>query len=57
LLLSGDADTAELVLQQAAIRSPVEPHTFTLLVDAAERLGHEAVARDALRRRAALSAP
>lgn len=57
LLLSGDADNAELALQQAVLRPPIDPHAFTLLISAAEHLGHEAVARDAIRRRAALSAP
>jgi predicted Zn-dependent protease len=57
LLLSGDAESAELVLQQAVIRPPVDAHAFSLLFNAAEHLGHEAIARDAVRHRAALTAP
>lgn len=48
LLLTNDADTAERVLQDATQRAPVEPLAFYYLADAAERLGHYAVARQAL---------
>ena len=57
LLLSGEADTAELVLQQAVARPPIDPHAFDALIEAADRLGHDAVSRDAMRRRAALGTP
>ena len=50
LLLDGDAAAAERVLRQAAARQPVEPAALRDLADAAGRLGHEADAREALRR-------
>jgi tetratricopeptide (TPR) repeat protein len=50
VLLSGDARRAEEILLQAAGRPPVDPDTLRRLADAAQRLGHLAVARDALLR-------
>jgi tetratricopeptide (TPR) repeat protein len=50
MLLSGDAAAAERILLQAADRPPVDPDTFRRLADASQRLGHLAVARDALLR-------
>jgi len=55
MLLSGDVATAERILLQAAGRPPVEPDTFRRLADASQRLGHLAVARDALLRYVALA--
>ena len=55
MLLSGDARAAERLLLQAADRPPVDPATFRHLADASQRLGHLAVARDALLRYVALS--
>jgi tetratricopeptide (TPR) repeat protein len=55
MLLSGDARTAERILLQAAGRPPVDPETFRRLADASQRLGHLAVARDALLRYVALA--
>ena len=54
MLLSGDARAAERILLQAAGRPPVDPETFRRLADASQRLGHLAVARDALLRYVAL---
>ncbi len=54
LLLSGHAAAAERTLQQAVTRLPVEASAFQHLADAARRLGHAAIARDAARRHAAL---
>lgn len=54
LLLSGDARRAEVTLAEAARRLPVEPETFRYLAEAAERLGHRPMAREALRRYIAL---
>lgn len=48
LLLAGDAETAERALQQATEELPVDPAAFNYLADAAERLGHLDVAREAL---------
>src|SRR5262249_7409017 len=48
LLMSSDAQTSEHVLQDATEKRPVDPHAFRYLADAAERLGHYAVARRAL---------
>lgn len=48
LFLSGDAEGAERTLRQATTRFPVEPVAFRHLSAAAERLGHQQVARDAL---------
>ena len=55
MLLSGDARVAERVLLQAVENPPVEPAAFRYLADAAERLGHSPVARDALLRYVALA--
>ena len=55
MLLSGDVRTAERILLQAAGRPPVDPDTFRRLADASQRLGHLAVARDALLRYVALA--
>ena len=44
LLLSGDLAAAEVVLQQAVTRFPLEPIAFLHLAQAAERLRHPAVA-------------
>ena len=55
MLLSGDASVAERALLQAAGRTPVEPAAFRYLADAAERLGHIPIARDALLRYVALA--
>jgi hypothetical protein len=46
-LLSGDAAAAEQVLQQAIDRLPVPAVAFRDLRDAAARLGHGAISRDA----------
>jgi tetratricopeptide (TPR) repeat protein len=54
MLLAGDARAAERILLQAADRPPVDPETFRRLADASQRLGHLAVARDALLRYVAL---
>jgi tetratricopeptide (TPR) repeat protein len=48
LLLTADEETAERMLQDATERRPVEPLAFYYLADAAERLGHFSIARDAL---------
>jgi tetratricopeptide (TPR) repeat protein len=55
MLLSGDARSAQRLLLQAADRPPVAPETFRRLADASQRLGHLAVARDALLRYVALA--
>ena len=55
MLLSGDAPSAERILLEAADRPPVDPETFRRLADASQRLGHLAVARDALLRYVALA--
>ena len=55
LLLAGDAQRAEPVLQQATARLPVELETFQDLADVAQRLGHLSLARHALLQREALS--
>lgn len=54
LLLSGDPRMAERTLAEAARRSPVDPAALRHLADAAERLGHLPVAREALLRYVAL---
>jgi tetratricopeptide (TPR) repeat protein len=54
LFLSGETGGAERTLQEATIRMPVEPLAFRYLAAAADRLGHVAPARDALRRYIAL---
>jgi tetratricopeptide (TPR) repeat protein len=69
LLLQGDVERAEQILQQAAAKLPVDAQAFFFLADAAERRGHFEIARQALvdyaalvgddpdpRRRAALAA-
>ncbi|MGH6884945.1 MAG: tetratricopeptide repeat protein [Geminicoccales bacterium] len=48
LLLAGDVVAAERALQQATEKLPVETAAFSYLADAAERLGHLDVAREAL---------
>ncbi len=48
LYLSGDAAAAERILLEAIATSPVDPEAFAFLADAAERLSHPGVARDAL---------
>lgn len=48
LYLSGDVAGAERILREAVATSPVEQDAFRYLADAAARLGHDAVARDAL---------
>jgi tetratricopeptide (TPR) repeat protein len=55
MLLSGDVRRAERIFLQAAGRPPVDPDTFRRLADASQRLGHLAVARDALLRYVALA--
>ena len=55
MLLSGDAPVAERALLLAAGKTPVEPAAFRYLADAAERLGHTPIARDALLRYVALA--
>jgi regulator of sirC expression with transglutaminase-like and TPR domain len=55
MLRSGDARVAERILLQAVGKPPVEPAAFRDLADAAERLGHLPVARDALLRFVALA--
>ena len=55
MLMSGDPPVAERTLLQAAGRTPVDPAAFRYLADAAERLGHIAIARDALLRYVALA--
>jgi tetratricopeptide (TPR) repeat protein len=47
-LLAKDTQAAERVLEEAAQKRPVDPLAFSYLADAAERLGHHAVARQAL---------
>jgi tetratricopeptide (TPR) repeat protein len=54
LFLSGNAAGAERVLQQSVARFPVEPQAFRYLAEAARRLGHTAVAREAELRYASL---
>ena len=48
LLLTSDEETAERMLLDATARKPVDPLAFAYLADAAERLGHFSVARQAL---------
>jgi tetratricopeptide (TPR) repeat protein len=48
LYLSGDVATAERILLEAIATSPVDPEAFAFLADAAERLSHAGIARDAL---------
>jgi tetratricopeptide (TPR) repeat protein len=46
--LSGDYSAAERTLSEAVTTSPVYTEAFAFLADAAERLGHDLEARDAL---------
>jgi tetratricopeptide (TPR) repeat protein len=55
LLRAGDLGGAELVLRQASLRAPVVPASLADLADAADRLGHRDIARDAERRYAAVT--
>jgi tetratricopeptide (TPR) repeat protein len=55
LFLSGDAAAAERTLQQATARAPVDPVAYLYLSEAAARLRHETVARDADVKYAALT--
>jgi tetratricopeptide (TPR) repeat protein len=55
LLMADNVRAAERILRQAADRPPVDPVAFRYLADAAERLGHLDVARDALLRYVALA--
>lgn len=55
LLLAGDTELAERMLQEAAGRFPVDPLAFLYLADAAESLGHLADARGALLKYQALT--
>ena len=48
LLMTSDAETAERMLQDAAQKQPVDPLAYYYLADAAERLGHYDIARQAL---------
>jgi tetratricopeptide (TPR) repeat protein len=48
LLLAGDEEGAERMLQRATEKLPVDPIAFTYLADAAERRGHADAARRAL---------
>lgn len=48
LLMTSDEETAERMLQDATERRPVEPLAFYYLAEAAERLGHFSIARNAL---------
>ena len=48
LLLAGDAESAERMLQDATGKRPIDPLAFYYLADAAERLGHFPAARQAL---------
>ena len=55
LLMSQQVRAAEQVLQRAASRMPLDPDALRHLADAAERLGHRAIADDARARLAALA--
>ena len=48
LLQASDPQAAEDVLQQAIGKQPAEPMAFVYLANAADQLGHTAIARDAL---------
>jgi tetratricopeptide (TPR) repeat protein len=48
VFLSGDIEAAEQTLLEAVARVPVSPMAFVYLADAAERLKHTAIAKDAL---------
>jgi predicted Zn-dependent protease len=55
LLLSGDVGGAEVALQQAITRTPVDPLAYLYLAEAAGRLRHTALASRARTRYQALS--
>ena len=57
LYLSGNAAAAERMLRRAVDQFPVEPSAFTYLAEAARRLRHTDLARDADARHAALTEP
>lgn len=57
LLLSGRVDAAERALQQATTRRPVDPDAYRYLAQAATRLRHGPLARDAEARYVALTQP
>jgi tetratricopeptide (TPR) repeat protein len=57
LLESGKPQDAERVLLQAVRRSPIEPLAYRYLAEAAQRLHHTPIARDAQSMYAALAAP
>jgi tetratricopeptide (TPR) repeat protein len=48
LFLAGDVAGAERILKEAVATSPLDSEAFSFLADAAERLGHDTIARDAL---------
>lgn len=48
LLLTGDTESAERMLEDATEKRPIDPLAFYYLADAAERRGHFAAARQAL---------
>ena len=48
LFLTGDVVNAERILQEATTTSPIDLEAFSFLADAAVRLGHPVIARDAL---------
>jgi tetratricopeptide (TPR) repeat protein len=56
LLLDGNAESAERVLEQATVRYPVDPASFLHYANAAERQNHPDVARRALMSYGALAA-
>jgi tetratricopeptide (TPR) repeat protein len=55
LLVARQARAAERVLQQAVLRRPVDPAAFRYLSEAAQRIGHSAASRQAMRQYAALT--
>ena len=55
LLASGDARSAERVLQRATSRTPADPDAYRYLADAAQRINDRAVARAAAAGYAALA--
>ena len=55
LFLSGQTAAAERALQEAVSRPPIDPVAFRYLADAASRLGHADVARNARQRYDALA--
>ena len=57
LYLSGRVEVAERTLQRAVTRTPVDPLAYRYLADAAARLRHPQIARDAEIRYAALTQP